>query len=127
MSDIHRLQTTQPTSDGVLAAVLVNCFENCVKTPSFFGQAGDTHRPSRKRERNLIILQDNINGIKNKLEQLKLLIYSTHADIITIQETKLIPKPKIPQIHNFTTTVCTGSSHKSVSGLITLMPLLFLF
>ena len=44
-------------------------------------------RPSSKRERNLI-LQVNINGIK-KIEALKLLIHDTHADIITIQETKL--------------------------------------
>ena len=47
------------------------------------------HRPSSKSERNLIILQVSINGIKNKLGELKLLIDDTHADIITIQETKL--------------------------------------
>ena len=46
------------------------------------------HRPSSKSERNLIILQVNINGIKNKLEELKMLIYSTHADVRTIQESK---------------------------------------
>ena len=48
-------------------------------------------RPSSKSERNLIILQVNINGIKNKLEELKLLIHDTHADIIAIQETKHTP------------------------------------
>ena len=55
-----------------------------------------THRPSSKSERNLIILQVNINGLRNKLEELKLLIHDTYADIITIQETKLTPplKPK---------------------------------
>ena len=37
------------------------------------------HRPRSKSERNLIILQVNINGIKNKLEELKLLIHDTHA------------------------------------------------
>ena len=42
------------------------------------------HRPSSKSERNLIILQVNINGLKNKLEEVKLLIHDTHADIITI-------------------------------------------
>ena len=47
------------------------------------------HRPNSKSERNLIILQVNINGLRNKLEELKLLIHDTHADIITIQETKL--------------------------------------
>ena len=33
----------------------------------------------------------SINGIKNKLEELKLLINDAHAAIITIQETKLTP------------------------------------
>ena len=33
-----------------------------------------THRPSSKSERNLIILKVNINGLRNKLEELKLLI-----------------------------------------------------
>ena len=51
-----------------------------------------THRPSSRSERNLIILQVNINGLRNKLEELKLLIHDTQADIITIQETKLTPK-----------------------------------
>ena len=50
------------------------------------------HIPSFKSERNLIILQASINGLKNKLKELKLLIHDTHADIITIQETKLTPK-----------------------------------
>ena len=49
------------------------------------------HRPSSKSERNLIILQVNINGIKNKLEELKRFIHDTHADIITNQEIKLTP------------------------------------
>ena len=50
-----------------------------------------------------IILQVNINGIKNKLTELKLLIHDTHADIITIQETNLIPKANTPKVPNFTT------------------------
>ena len=61
------------------------------------------HRPSSKRERNIITLQVNITGIKNKLEELKLLIHDTHVDIITIQETKLTPKANTPKVHNFTT------------------------
>ena len=78
-----------------------------------------THRPSSKSERNLIILQVNINGLRNKLEELKLLIHDTHADIITIQETKLTPKDKTPKIHNFT-AVRTDRLHKAGGGLITL-------
>ena len=71
-----------------------------------------THRPSSKSERNLIILQVNINGLKNKLEEFKLLIHNTHADIITIQETKLIPKVKRPKVHNFT-AVRSDRLHKA--------------
>ena len=50
-------------------------------------------------------MQGNING-------LKLLIHDTHADIITIQETKLTPKAKTPKIHNFT-AVRTDRLHKA--------------
>ena len=78
------------------------------------------HIPSSKSERKLIILQVNINGIKNKLEELKLLIHDTHADIITIQETKLTPKAKTPKVHNFT-TVRTDRLHKAGGGIITLI------
>ena len=63
------------------------------------------HIPSSKSEIAHIILQVSINGIKSKLEELKLLIYDTHADIITLQETKLTPKAKTPKVyHSFTTT-----------------------
>ena len=78
------------------------------------------HRPSSKSERNLIILQVNINGIKNKLDELKLFIHDTHADIITIQETKLTPKAQTPKVHNFT-TVLTDRLLKAGDGLITLI------
>ena len=59
-----------------------------------------THITCSKSERNLITLQASINGIKNKFKELKLLIHDTHADIITIQETKLTPITKNPKVHN---------------------------
>ena len=59
-----------------------------------------------------IILQVNINGIQIRLEELKLLVHDTHADIITIQETNLTPKATTPKVHNFT-TVCTDRLHKA--------------
>ena len=92
------------------------------QTKDYHGTASatQTHRPSSKSERNLIILQVNINGLRNKLEELKLLIHDTHADIITIQETKLTPKAKTPKIHNFT-SVRTDRLHKAGGGLITLI------
>ena len=54
-------------------------------------------RPISKIERNRIILQVNMNGIKKKLQELKLLLQNTHAYIITIQETKLTLKQKLPK------------------------------
>ena len=79
-----------------------------------------THRPSSKSKINLIILQVNINELRNKLEELKMRIHDTHADIITIQKTKLTPKAKTPKIHNFT-AVRTDRLHKVGGGLITLI------
>ena len=61
-----------------------------------------THRP--------IIVQVNINRLRNKPEELKLLIHDTHVDIITIQETKLTPKAKTPKnnlLLNPDKTTCT--------------------
>ena len=74
--------------------------------------------PSSKKEINLTILQFNINGIKNKLEELKLLIQATHEYIITIEETNLTPKANTPKVHNFT-TVCAIRLHKARGGFIT--------
>ena len=78
------------------------------------------HKPSSTNERNLIILQVNINGINNKLEELKTLIKNTHADIITIQETKLTSKSNTPKVPTCT-TVRVDRPHKSGGGLITLI------
>ena len=78
------------------------------------------HKSSSNNERNLIILQVNINGINNKLEELKTLIKNTHADIITIQETKLTSKSNTPKVPTYT-TVRADRPHKSGGGLITLI------
>ena len=76
------------------------------------------HRPSSRSEGNLNILQVNIDGIKNKLDELKLLIHDTHTDIITIQEIKLIPKANTPKVYNFA-TVRTDRLYKAGGVLIT--------
>ena len=76
-----------------------------------------THRPSSKSERNLIILQVNINGLRNKLEELKLLIHDTHADIITIQETKLTPKAKTPKYITSQQCAPIGCTRQEVGSL----------
>ena len=72
------------------------------------------HIPSSKSERNLIILQVNINGINNKHQELKLLIHDTHADIITIQETKLTPKAKHKKYITSTPCVPKGCTRQRV-------------
>ena len=76
------------------------------------------HRPSSRSDINLIMMQVNINGIKNKLEELQLLIHDTHAYRITIQETKLTPKENTPKVHNFT-IVRADRLHKAGGGLVT--------
>ena len=70
------------------------------------------HLRSSKSERNLIIQHVNINKIK---EEFKQFIHDTHTYNITIQETKLIPKAKTPNVHNFN-TVRTDSWHKVEVG-----------
>ena len=75
------------------------------------------HKPSSNNERNLIILQVNINDINNKLEELKTLIKNTHADIITIQETKLTSKSNTPKAPIYT-TFRADRPHKSQVTLI---------
>ena len=62
----------------------------------------------------------NINGIRNKVEELKNLVHSTQPDIITIQETKPTQKAKTPKIPHYT-TIHTGREHKQGGGLITLI------
>ena len=95
----------------------IGYYENLTNRPGTTTGLLTPHKPSSKSERNLIILQVNINGLRNKLEELKLLIHDTHTDIITIQETKLTPKAKTPKIHNFTAV----RTDKAGGGLITLI------
>ena len=64
------------------------------------------------------ILQFNANGIRNKVNELQLLTERTNADIITIQESKLQPNHKTPNIHNYT-TIRTDRQHKQGGGLLT--------
>ena len=114
----HATQTTVPASQSPQQPHA----QHRVSQPAH-GQTKDYHRTTNttqahiynsKSEINLIIMV-NINGIKNKLEELKLLIHDTNTDIITIQETKLIPLANTPKVHNFTTVL-----HKTGGGLITL-------
>ena len=51
---------------------------------------------------------------------ISLIIQDTHADIITIQETKLTRKAKPPKVHNFT-TLRINRLHKTGGGLIALI------
>ena len=79
------------------------------------------HRPSIKSGRHLIILQVNINGNEYKLEEIKLLIHNTHADITTIQETKLTLKQNFPQYITSPPFAPIGRIGEIESKLITLV------
>ena len=78
------------------------------------------HRSSSRSMRNPIIMQVNINRIKNKLEELRLRIHDTHVRYLKLQETKLTPKANTPKVHNFT-TVRTDRLHTAGCRLITLI------
>ena len=75
---------------------------------------------NQPKDKNIVILQININGIRNNIEELKKLVHSTQPDIITIQETKLTPKAKTPKIPHYT-TIRTDRAHKQGGGLISLI------
>ena len=47
---------------------------------------------NQPKDKTIVILQIDINGIRNKIEELTKLVHSTQTDIITIQETKLTQK-----------------------------------
>jgi hypothetical protein len=68
--------------------------------------------------KNLHILQININGISNKIDELRALINLEKIDIVTVQETKLRPKTKTPTVNNFT-AIRTDRAHKDGGGLLT--------
>ena len=61
-----------------------------IHTTAHHQQNTTTHSQtkSQPKDTNIVILQININGIRNKIEKLKKLVHSTQPDIITIQETK---------------------------------------
>ena len=123
LSYIHATQTTVYTSQSPQPPhqhMVPRQHHKQTKNDHMTTNTTQAHIPSSNRERSLIILQVNINGIKIKLEELKLLIHNTHADIITIQETKLTPKANTPKIHNFT-IVHTDMLHKAGDGLITVI------
>ena len=87
----------------------VNLWDKPVKTIRELSFHSDQRRP-----------HDYIHNTRTqtqtvKLEELKLHIHDTHADIITIPETKLTPKANTPKVHNFT-TVRGDSLHKAGGG-----------
>ena len=78
------------------------------------------HKPSSNNERNLIILQVNINGINNSRSSKLSSKTRMQTSIITIQETKLTSKSNTPKVPTYT-TVWADRPHKSEGGLITLI------
>ena len=76
---------------------------------------------NRPKDKNIVILQININGISNKIEELKNLVHGTQPGIITIQETKLTQKAKTPKIPHYTTIRKYREHKQGGGGLITLI------
>ena len=76
--------------------------QNVTTTPSTYGTTPHHKQTSthpltgnnQPKEKNIVIFQINIHGIRNKIGELKNLVHSTQPDIITIQETKLTHKAK---------------------------------
>ena len=109
--------TALPTQTQHIDRVVPNSDKTRTIRTAHTANTTSIHKPSSNNERNLIILQVNIN---NKLEELKTLIKNTHADIITIQETKLTSKSNTPKVPTYT-TVRADRPHKSAGRLITLI------
>jgi hypothetical protein len=76
--------TLTTSSSSVSTSKLSNCVVN--------------HNHNNK----LKILQININGIRNKISELNLLISETKPDIINIQESKLTAECKTPFVNGYT-------------------------
>ena len=71
---------------------------------------------NQPKEKNNVILQININGIRNKIEELKKLVHSTQPDIITIQETKLTQKAKTTPPYAQTESTNKEGAHHTDQG-----------
>jgi endonuclease/exonuclease/phosphatase (EEP) superfamily protein YafD len=66
-------------------------------------QIDTTSKKYKYKQPQLTILQLNANGIRNKIKELKILADESKADIITIQETKLIETNRTPQLEGYAT------------------------
>jgi hypothetical protein len=59
---------------------------------------------NHSKSNNFKILQININGIRNKISELNLLLSEIAPDVITIQESKLTSECKTPLLNGYTPT-----------------------
>ncbi|KAA0186755.1 hypothetical protein HAZT_HAZT009772 [Hyalella azteca] len=72
-----------------------------------------------KRKINLTLLQLNINGIRNKLEELKEVVQKKKPHVIMIQETKLQKQHKTPILEEYSTVRCDRPQGNGGGGLLT--------
>jgi len=80
---------------------------------------GASSSPSNpNKHRPLTILQININELHRKTQELEQLSHSHKIDILAIQETKLEPHHKIPNINNYT-PIRTDRQQKQGGGFLT--------
>jgi hypothetical protein len=59
---------------------------------------------SNSKKPKLKVLQLNINGVRNKITELKQLLTTENIDVAVIQETKLHPSIKTPEIQNYSSS-----------------------
>ena len=88
-----QLVTTTPSTSNTTAH-----HQQTSPSPTKHHTPTTTHPQHSTKGQTIVILQININGIRNKIEELENLVHSTQPDRITIQETKLTQKDKTPNI-----------------------------
>ena len=70
----------------------------------------------------LTIIQLNANGVRNEMQELKILADESKTDIITIQESKLTETNRTPQLEGYSTVRQDRKADKG-GGLITFISL----
>jgi hypothetical protein len=101
-----------------------NPIKNRIKNPTSKQKLHNTshYHTNNKPEKHtddtkLKILQININGIQNKLSELRQIIHESTPDVITVQETKLTNTSYKYNIPGYT-TIRKDRKNKSGGGLI---------
>ena len=85
-------------------------------------QINKTTKIDKSNRPQLTIIQLNANGVRNKMQELKILADESKTDIITIQESKLTETNRTPQLEGYSTVRQDRKADKG-GGLITFISL----